>query len=543
MVVNCDVISGCIYSCQWKKENYHPSSKNSGVVEKIFFVILFLIFTFGVIWVYCVSVFENDSDEVNWFFFQELGTWFNWYVLVIVISALILAYLFPLFVSGLYHLYRNSLKMSIFHKVFVFVCLAIMIAGMVAISIFYPDVWPLISASFDVTAFFLQLFGVVLWTCFAIYYFLLLRKQSSFTVRTFAYVAYFTVFIFLLTIPLWTKSPCVYQGAFLHQKPILIGHRGAPTLAPENTILSFEKSISKCNVGVLESDVRTSADGIPFLLHDDTLLRTTNVEEVFPARKNDQAETFAWNELQQLNAGEWFLKTNPFLTNGRLSKSEKDAIRLQKIPSLSDYINLAAQNNRSVIFDFLIPSNKEKFIDFYLKLTLDVILNSSLPQQNVIWIRSDDTIELVEKLAPGFRIASPDPPSKGILLQLFNLLFSSVTQNTVSPNRSIISYTINNNWAFTRAWCQGVWAVTTNQCERFQNTAKPSWRLNNSAYQATWITVDILCVIAVITIVLVISRKHSQVSHNVIESLNYSHEPSSDDIKCDNFHTLQTLIL
>ena len=522
------------YSCQWKKGTDQTSSRTSSVVEKVFFLLLTLIFIVGVIWVYSVAVFGNDSDEVNAFLFQELKSWFNWYLLIIIISVLILAYLLLLFVVGLYNLYQNSLKMSIFHKVSIFVCLAVMVSGFVAISIFYPDVWPLISASFDVTAFFLQLFGTVLWTCFAFYFFALLRKLSNLSLLISGYILYFSMLIFLLTIPLWTESPCVYSGTFLHPKPFLIGHRGAPTLAPENTILSYEKSISNCNVSVLESDVRTSADGIPFLLHDDTLLRTTNVEEVFPSRKNDRAETFTWSELQQLNAGEWFLKTDPFLTVDKLTESDKLAIRMQKIPTLSDYINLAAQNNRRIIFDFLLPPKHHQFYNSFLNVTLEVILNSTLPQESVIWIWSNNTINVVKQIAPGFQIALPNLPENGTFLEgLYNLLFSSVTQNyKISANGSVISYTINNNWAFTRAWCQGVWAVTTNQCKRFQNTAKPSWSLNNSQYLAIWITVDILCVIVVIAIIIAFKRKPSRGI-----DMHYSLDPFKHDVSLNIVQT------
>lgn len=50
-----------------------------------------------------------------------------------------------------------------------------------------------------------------------------------------------------------------------------------------------------------------SYDGIPFLMHDSTLTRTTNVAEVFPNRTHLHASMFSWTDLQQLNAGDWFL--------------------------------------------------------------------------------------------------------------------------------------------------------------------------------------------------------------------------------------------
>lgn len=56
------------------------------------------------------------------------------------------------------------------------------------------------------------------------------------------------------------------------------------------------------------SDCPCSYDGVPFLMHDKTLRRTTNVEEVFPERAYEHSSMFNWTDLEKLNAGEWFLK-------------------------------------------------------------------------------------------------------------------------------------------------------------------------------------------------------------------------------------------
>lgn len=57
-----------------------------------------------------------------------------------------------------------------------------------------------------------------------------------------------------------------------------------------------------------------SFDGVPFLMHDSTLKRTTNIAEVFPNRTHLDASMFTWTELQQLNAGDWFLSVWPART-------------------------------------------------------------------------------------------------------------------------------------------------------------------------------------------------------------------------------------
>lgn len=51
-----------------------------------------------------------------------------------------------------------------------------------------------------------------------------------------------------------------------------------------------------------------SADGVPFLMHDEELTRTTNVRAVFPERAALNSTAFNWTDLQQLDAGSWFLE-------------------------------------------------------------------------------------------------------------------------------------------------------------------------------------------------------------------------------------------
>ncbi|MCG2621155.1 lamin tail domain-containing protein [Arthrobacter sp. I2-34] len=87
--------------------------------------------------------------------------------------------------------------------------------------------------------------------------------------------------------------------------PLLIGHRGAAGTTPENTVAAFKNGRAS-GADYFEIDVQLSADGVPFIFHDDTAARTTNVEEVFPDRAQDPVTSFTWAELQQLDAGSYF---------------------------------------------------------------------------------------------------------------------------------------------------------------------------------------------------------------------------------------------
>jgi glycerophosphoryl diester phosphodiesterase len=56
---------------------------------------------------------------------------------------------------------------------------------------------------------------------------------------------------------------------------LVIGHRGSPAEAPENTLPSFETAVRE-GADAIELDVRLTADGAPVVIHDATLDRTTD---------------------------------------------------------------------------------------------------------------------------------------------------------------------------------------------------------------------------------------------------------------------------
>lgn len=78
-------------------------------------------------------------------------------------------------------------------------------------------------------------------------------------------------------------------------KPLLIGHRGARGLAPENTLKAMDAGIA-AGCTWLEFDVQLHPEGHLFVLHDLTLDRTTNGKGL--------ASDCAWDALRALDAGQ-----------------------------------------------------------------------------------------------------------------------------------------------------------------------------------------------------------------------------------------------
>ncbi len=94
---------------------------------------------------------------------------------------------------------------------------------------------------------------------------------------------------------------------------ISIAHRGASAYAPEHTRAAYELAIAQ-GADYVEQDLAVTRDGQLVCIHDDSLERTTDVEEVFPERFSaDPAGTKRWlvadftlAEIKRLDAGRWF---------------------------------------------------------------------------------------------------------------------------------------------------------------------------------------------------------------------------------------------
>lgn len=91
--------------------------------------------------------------------------------------------------------------------------------------------------------------------------------------------------------------------------PLVIGHRGASALLPENTLESFRLAFGAHGADMIEFDVHLTRDHIPVVIHDDTLERTTNGQGSVAEKTLE--------ELKALDAGYWFDPENKGLFPNR----------------------------------------------------------------------------------------------------------------------------------------------------------------------------------------------------------------------------------
>lgn len=121
-----------------------------------------------------------------------------------------------------------------------------------------------------------------------------------------------------------------------------VADRGASAYAPEDTVAAITEAKND-NAKVVRLDVRATKDGKLVLLHDASLARTTNVENVFPGRGPWNVSDFTLAEVQQLDAGSWFDST----------------FAGEPVPTLTQALSTAYNDGLGVILDVAVPTSAQ----------------------------------------------------------------------------------------------------------------------------------------------------------------------------------------
>ncbi|MEU7065972.1 glycerophosphodiester phosphodiesterase family protein [Streptomyces sp. NPDC046161] len=167
--------------------------------------------------------------------------------------------------------------------------------------------------------------------------------------------------------------------------PVVYAHRGASAYAPENTLESIDLAM-RLGVGWVENDVQRTKDGVLVVIHDDSLARTTNVEQVFPDRKPWLVKDFTAAEIARLDAGSWF--------------SEEYAGT--RVPTLKDYMNRVQRNRQRLLLEIkkpeLYPGIERQTLDLLDRLGwLD---EAHVGRRLVVQSFSADSIRVVHGMRP-----------------------------------------------------------------------------------------------------------------------------------------------
>ncbi|GAB2838316.1 hydrolase [Streptomyces deserti] len=189
-----------------------------------------------------------------------------------------------------------------------------------------------------------------------------------------------------------SSARAVDSGAW----PLVIAHRGAAAYAPENTLAAVDKA-AELGIRWVENDVQRTRDGELVVLHDDSLRRTTNVEEVFPDRAPWKVKDFTAAEIARLDAGSWF---GPAYSGAR-------------VPTLEQFVHRVERHHQKLLLEIKNPG----LYPGIERQTLKVLSNEGwldrrhLANRLIVQSFSADSIRTVHALKPGVKTGFLGTPS------------------------------------------------------------------------------------------------------------------------------------
>ena len=166
-------------------------------------------------------------------------------------------------------------------------------------------------------------------------------------------------------------------------KPLIIGHRGASAVAPENTLAAFRKALEVGADGI-EFDVQLSRDSVPVIIHDESLRRTGQRAEYVSALSAD--------ELERVNVGKWFD-----------SRSAADDYSNETVPTLLQLLDLVSQGTSLLYLELKCRSNQMTDI---VSITCDLLGGYSMRDRVIVECFDLELIREVKRVAPHLKTAA-----------------------------------------------------------------------------------------------------------------------------------------
>ena len=182
-------------------------------------------------------------------------------------------------------------------------------------------------------------------------------------------------------------------------------HRGARSLAPENTMLAIRKAWEIGTQGV-EVDVRMTGDGQLVIHHDEALTRTTDAARIYPQRSTHPLSTFSSAELHQLDAGSWFIASDPFdqIKAGHLSPGDINEIPNRRIPHLRELLQYVKGKQWRINLELKDITTQLKEFPFVESVIARIEKEQVDKEKIIISSFNHDYLRIVQRCAPGIEV-------------------------------------------------------------------------------------------------------------------------------------------
>ena len=243
-------------------------------------------------------------------------------------------------------------------------------------------------------------------------------------------------------------------------RPLIIGHRGAAAVAPENTMVSFERAMTDGADGI-EFDVRLARDRVPVVIHDADLRRT--------ALRDGAIASLSSTELHKVDVGTWFNLRFPLLAREEYAHAV--------IPTLSEVFELFRDGSAVLYVELKCVAAESRAI---AEEAARLIREHEVTPRVVVESFTLAAIAEMKRVAPEIRTAAlfepklmPPPSMRRMMrfaaecksdeLALHRLLATRrVTQEAARRGMKTVVWTVDNPSWLERASRYGIHAVITN---------------------------------------------------------------------------------
>jgi glycerophosphoryl diester phosphodiesterase len=246
------------------------------------------------------------------------------------------------------------------------------------------------------------------------------------------------------------------------KSPLIIGHRGAAAVAPENTLASFARALNDGADGI-EFDVRLSRDGVPVIIHDATLKRTAGLR--------DRVPSLSATDLENLDVGSWFNQRFPDLARPEYSS--------ERLPTLQQVFAAMREHRASLYVELKSDGVDRKLVN----RTAQLIDEWKFYDRVVVESFALGNLELVKQIDPRIRTAALFEPKREPLSLVagrrlisraltigadeISLHRSAINKRTVTAadesGLAVVVWTVDSPSFVARAKRLGIKAVITNR--------------------------------------------------------------------------------
>ncbi|MER7128701.1 glycerophosphodiester phosphodiesterase [Streptosporangium saharense] len=235
----------------------------------------------------------------------------------------------------------------------------------------------------------------------------------------------------------------------------VVAHRGASAYAPENTVAAFELARDQ-RADLFELDVQESRDHELVVVHDTTLARTTDAEQVFPGRSPWRVRDLTLAEIRRLDAGSWFAAK----------------YRDERVPTLAEALRAMDGGGLGLLLEVkapeLYPGIEERVAD-ELRRNPAWLTPGRLVVQSFDW----DSMRTFHRVLPQVPVGLLGTPPVSRLAELsgfarqVNPPYGDLTPGYVRSvhehHMEVLTWTVDDPEAMRRVISQGVDGVITNR--------------------------------------------------------------------------------